>query len=117
MLVHPDHLNLKPEIALPPEPPENGGDGTDEPETPPEPPKKLVKRFYGKVHLDPQRVNRDVTVIVEEVIQRLTSQLGTDVEIVLEVRANKEDGFDESTIRTITENSRTLNFDNYGFEK
>jgi hypothetical protein len=117
MLVHPDHLNLKPEVKpLPPDPDDGDGEA-DKPVTPTEPPKKLVKRFYGKVHLDPQRVNRDMTVIVEEVIQRLTSQLGTDVEIVLEVRANKEDGFDDSTIRTITENSRTLNFDNYGFEE
>jgi len=119
LLVHPEHLKLK-ETEPAPEPPHGPGSGPGGgggPVGTPEPPKRLTKRYYGKVHLDPQRVQRDMTVIVEEVIQRLTSQLGTDVEIVLEVSANKENGFDESTIRTINENSRTLNFDNYGFEE
>ena len=56
-------------------------------------------------------------VIVEEVIERLTSQLGCNVEIDLEIRASKPDGFEENTVRTISENSRTLKFDDYGFEE
>ena len=56
-------------------------------------------------------------VIVEEVVERLTSQVGCSVEITLEVDARKEDGFDESTQRTIGENSRTLKFENFGFEE
>ncbi|HPL69728.1 MAG: Swt1 family HEPN domain-containing protein [Anaerolineaceae bacterium] len=117
LIVHPKYLNLKPEDPV------RGGvsveDGNDivigvidE-----EPPATIIKRFYGKVSLDPQRVQRDVDVIIEEVIQKLTSQLGTQVEIVLEVRAEKQEGFEESTIRTINENSRTLNFDTFGFEE
>lgn len=119
LLIHPDHI-LKPpeeELAIP-EP----GDDTmppeedDEPSSP-EPKEKLLSRYYGRVTIDPQRVNKDVGVIVEEVIERLTSQLSCDVEITLEVHAEKEDGFDESTVRTISENSRTLKFDDYGFEE
>jgi len=55
--------------------------------------------------------------IVEEVVERLTSQVGTDVEIIVEIRAEKPDGFEESTIRTVSENSRTLKFDQFGFEE
>jgi hypothetical protein len=56
-------------------------------------------------------------VIVEEVVQRLTSQLGCEVEITLEVEAKKADGFDEGMVRTISENSRTLKFEHYAFEQ
>jgi hypothetical protein len=58
-----------------------------------------------------------VVLIVEEVVQRLTSQLGCDVEVSLEIEARKPDGFDEGTVRTISENSRTLKFEHYAFEE
>src|SRR6185503_10517065 len=54
---------------------------------------------------DPQRVNKEMATIVEEIIQRLTSLTGTGVEITLEVSAERPAGFDEATIRTISENS------------
>ncbi len=76
----------------------------------------IPSRFYGSVSVDPQRVNRELGMIVEEVIQRLTSLTGCDVEITLEIHANRPEGFDEATIRTISENSRTLKFNGYHFE-
>jgi len=119
LLVDPDHIVKPPEEELviqEPEidtvPPEEGEDSI-----PPESEEKALSRYYGRVSIDPQRVNKDMGVIVEEVIERLTSQLGCDVEITLEVHADKKDGFDESTVRTISENSRTLKFDDYGFEE
>jgi len=77
----------------------------------------MLSRYYGRVQLDPQRVNKDTAVIVEEVIERLTSQIGCQVEITLEISARRPEGFDESTVRTISENSRTLKFEQYGFEE
>jgi hypothetical protein len=56
-------------------------------------------------------------LIVEEVIERLTSQVGCEVQIELEIRAQLPEGFDESTVRTVSENSRTLKFEHYGFEE
>ena len=67
--------------------------------------------------LDPQRVNREMGLIVEEVIERLTSIVGCEVDISVEINARLPDGFDEATIRTVSENSRTLKFEHYGFEK
>ena len=67
--------------------------------------------------LDPQRVNREMGLIVEEVIERLTSILGCEVDISVEIHASLTEGFDEATIRTVSENSRTLKFEHYGFEK
>ena len=78
---------------------------------------QLTTRYHGTVSLDPQRVNREMGMIVEEIIQRLTSLTGTDVEITLEISANRPSGFDDATIRTINENSRTLKFKNHGFEE
>ncbi len=80
------------------------------------PPPKRITRYHGTVSLDPQRVNREMATIVEEIIQRLTSMTGTQVEITLEISAERSSGFDDATIRTINENSRTLKFENHGFE-
>jgi len=78
---------------------------------------KKVKGYYGRVVIDPKRVNKDMGLIVEEVIQRLTSQVECEVEITVEIKAQKPDGFAESTIRTVSENSRTLKFAHYEFEE
>jgi hypothetical protein len=75
-----------------------------------------LTRYYGSVAIDPQRVNREIGLIVEEVIQRLTSLTGCEVEINLEIGARRSEGFDEATVRTINENSRTLKFGSHGFE-
>lgn len=80
-------------------------------------PAKPKTRYYGRVALDPQRVNRDVPGIVEEVIRHLTGLTGADVKISLEISGRRPSGFDEATVRTISENSRTLKFEEHGFEE
>lgn len=85
------------------------------PNAPPKP--RLTTRYHGTVSLDPQRVNREVATIVEEIIQRLTSLTGTDVNVTIEISAEREAGFDDATVRTISENSRTLKFRSHGFEE
>ncbi|MEP7284806.1 MAG: hypothetical protein ABI947_03440 [Chloroflexota bacterium] len=89
---------------------------TQEDETPGPARPRLTTRYHGTVSLDSQRVNREMGTIVEEIIQRLTSLTGTEVEIIVEISAERTTGFDDSTIRTISENSRTLKFKNHGFE-
>ncbi len=81
---------------------------------PPRPPQ--ATRYHGAVTLNPQRLNREMATIVEEIIQRLTSLTGVDIEITLEIAAQRTSGFDEATVRTINENSRTLKFSSHGFE-
>ncbi|MCB0189972.1 MAG: AAA+ family ATPase, partial [Caldilineaceae bacterium] len=77
----------------------------------------LKRRFYGTAAIDPQRVNREVGTIVEEIIERLTSIAGVDVEITLEIKARHVEGFSEATVRTVSENSKTLKFREYEFEE
>ena len=76
----------------------------------------MPRRYYGRVTIDAQQVHKDMDVIIE-VIQRLTSQLGCEVEITIEIEAQKTDGFEKGTVRTISENRRTLKFEHYGFEE
>lgn len=74
------------------------------------------KRFYGSVHLDPVRMGRDAGEIAEAVVQHLASVLGADVEIRLEIDAKIPEGASDEVVRTVTENARTLKFDQHGFE-
>ncbi|MCB9432046.1 MAG: hypothetical protein H6668_08675 [Ardenticatenaceae bacterium] len=123
ILIHPEHIKIAPP---PPPKPGTGPLPTTQVSEPkpglvtttvasPEP--QPTTRYYGRVALNPQRVNREMGLIVEEVIERLTSLVGCDVEISLEISAKLPEGFDEATIRTVSENSRTLKFAHHEFEK
>lgn len=75
------------------------------------------KRFHGTVTLDPQRVGRDAGKIAEEVIAHLTSLIGSDVTVRLDIEASVPAGVPDNVVRTVTENARTLKFTNQGFER
>jgi len=129
LLVHPDHLVVPTEIKpTPTTTPERPGDHVQYPpgEKPgdkagrineAEPQKKVLSRYYGRVEIDAQRINKNIGLIVEEVIERLTSQVGCEVEVTLEIHAKRPEGFDEGIVRTISENSRTLKFEHFDFEE
>lgn len=76
----------------------------------------IPKRFYGSVQLDATRLGRDAGRIAEEVIAHLVSLQGSNVEVTLEIHADIPEGIDQSIVRAVTENCRTLNFDSHGFE-
>ena len=75
------------------------------------------RRFFLSAALDTTRINRDVQNYVEEVIRHLTSEDGTRVTISLEVEAESDAGFSPQTIRTVSENARTLRARDAGFEE
>ena len=85
-------------------------------EAPVEPPRPKSKRYHGSVRLDATRVGRDASLIADEVIAHLTALLEADVTLTLEIEAHIPDGAPEQVVRTVTENSRTLKFDDSGFE-
>jgi hypothetical protein len=97
-------------LATPPGAPTPGG-------TPGAPAPQLPKRFHGSVTLDATRVGRDAGRIADEVISHLTALVGSEVKVTLEIEAQVPNGIPENTVRTVTENSRTLKFDTQGFEK
>ena len=74
------------------------------PITPSPPPKTGVTiGYHGTLLLDPQRVNREMATIVEEIIPRLSSLTGTDVDGRAEISAERPSRFDHSTVRDIRE--------------
>ncbi|MTI83942.1 MAG: ATP-binding protein [Firmicutes bacterium] len=84
---------------------------------PGDPPVRKPRRYYGTVQLDSTRVGRDAGKIAEEVIQHLSSLMGTKVKITMEIEADIPDGVPDNVVRTVTENSRTLRFTNSDFEE
>ncbi|MEW6466270.1 MAG: Swt1 family HEPN domain-containing protein [Pseudomonadota bacterium] len=75
------------------------------------------RRFHGTVRLDAARVGRDAGRIAEEVIAHLATLAGAEVTVTLEIDARIPAGAPETTVRTVTENSRTLRFSaSSGFE-
>ena len=60
--------------------------------------------------------SRDFTRISQEILQHLSAMEGVDLDITVEIRASKSDGFPEDKVRVILENSSALKFDQSGFE-
>ena len=76
-----------------------------------------LQRFHGTVVLDTARVGRDAGRIAEEVISHLAVQPGSHVTVTLEIEAELPSGAQDSLVRTVTENARTLRFTSQGFER
>ena len=74
------------------------------------------RRYHGSVQLDPTRVGRDAGQIADEVIAHLAGLVGAKVKLTLEIEADIPEGAPEQVVRTVTENSRTLRFNDSGFE-
>jgi hypothetical protein len=91
--------------------------GVATPTTPGKEPEKKYRRFHGSVSLNATRLPRDVGQIADGVVQHLTSLLGSNVEISLEISAQIPDGAPENVVRTVNENCRTLKFKTSEFEK
>lgn len=76
-----------------------------------------LRRFHGTVSVDATRLGRDASQIAEAVIQHLASQIGSRVKVTFEIEAELPDGAPDHIIRTVTENCRTLRFEQFGFEE
>ena len=86
-----------------------GGSGTVQPQ-------KENSHFFMSAKLDTTRVNRDVNNYVQEIIQHLMAVEGSDVELTLEVNVSAPNGIPSGTVRTVSENCRTLKITNFGFD-
>lgn len=75
------------------------------------------KHFFMSAKLDNTRVNRDVQNYLQEIIQHLVAVDGSHVELTLEVELTAPDGIPNSTVRTVSENCRTLKVTDFGFDE
>jgi hypothetical protein len=124
LVVHPK-VAKHPEVASPenPEQPASGGAAAGGTTTavaavggqPPAAPTSENTRFFGVAKVDPERYGRDFTRIAQEVLQHLTGE-GVTLEVTVEIRATKAEGFPADKVRVVTENARTLKFEQHGFE-
>jgi len=74
-------------------------------------------RYHGSVQLDPTRVGRDAGRIADEVIAHLAGLVGARVSVTLDIDAEVPAGVSDNVVRIVTENSRTLKFDQHAFER
>jgi hypothetical protein len=81
------------------------------------PPVLQLRRFHGSVRLDPLRLGRDASRITDEVVQHLSGLVGADVQITPDIQAELPQSASDKLVRDVTENCRTLKFDDYGFEE
>lgn len=104
-------------------PPSVGGDGPVAPgvENPgflPETPAKPQHCHFEMVTtLDSTRVVKNIGNLMDEVINHLMQVDGAKVEIKLLVEATMPDGTPFTTVRTVTENCKTLKVESFGFDE
>ncbi len=79
-------------------------------------PRRAV-RFYGSVNLSPLRIGSEAGKVAQEVLQHLTSLVGAEAEVSIEIQVNVPEGIPDETVRTVTENCNTLKFKAHGFEQ
>ena len=83
----------------------------------PVPPRKPSKtRFFGSKELNPERYAVDFKRIADEVLVHLAAHQGARLSVRIEIEATADDGFDDSRVRTVSENAANLKFDQSAFE-
>lgn len=78
---------------------------------------KPKTRFYGVKTLNSDKIALDFKNIADEVIANLRAADGTELTVRLEIEATNTTGFEDGNVRTVSENARTLRFDQSGFEE
>lgn len=79
-------------------------------------PSPINTHFYMSAKLDNVRINKDVNNYVQEIIQHLNAVDGATVELKLEVEVTAPKGIPNNTVRTVSENCRTLKVTDFGFD-
>ena len=75
-------------------------------------------RYHGTVRLNAMRVDPDASQVAEEVIAHLVGLAGAEVTVTIDIEARLQSGASEQVVRTVTENGRTLKFEQgSGFER
>lgn len=74
------------------------------------------KHFFMSADVDPVRVNKVVSTYVDEIIRHLMQVDGTTIELKLDVDVIAPGGIPASTVRTVSENCKTLKITDFGFD-
>lgn len=74
-------------------------------------------RFYGVKTLNADKIALHFKNVAEEVLAHLRADPHTSLTVRIEIEATDTSGFDEGKVPTVSENARTLKFDQSGFEE
>ena len=66
--------------------------------------------------MNPDKIALDFRNLSDEVLAHLRTP-GTKLTVRIEIEANQPEGFDDSKVRTVSENATVLKFDQSGFEE
>lgn len=102
-----------PNVTNPQHPPVDPDNTATQPGTQPAPmpkPDPLPRTFYGLVELSTDRPGRDMTKILEGIIEQIKREPGGTVTLRLEIDGEAPAGFDKSKQRTLMENTQNLGF-------
>ena len=78
--------------------------------------RRIKTRFFGVKTLNSEKIALDFKNIADEIIANLRDD-GTELVVKIEIEATKHSGFEEAQARTLSENAKTLKFDQSGFEE
>jgi predicted AAA+ superfamily ATPase len=78
--------------------------------------RKFKTRFFGVKTLNSDKIAFDFKNVADEIIANLRDD-GTELVVKIEIEATKHTGFEESQVRTLSENAQTLKFDQSSFEE
>ena len=67
--------------------------------------------------LNSDKIAMDFKNIADEVIANLRADDSTELTVRIEIEATNKAGFDDGKVRTVSENAKTLKFDQSGFEE
>lgn len=81
------------------------------------PEKPKTTRFFGSKELNPERYALDFKKVADEVLAHLSAAPGANLTVRVDIEATSAQGFDETKVRTVSENAKTLKFDQSGFEE
>lgn len=81
------------------------------------PAKPRKTRFFGTKVLSSDFYSRDFSQLTQEVIQHLAAADDAHVEVRVEITATAPNGFDDSKVRTVSENATVLKFEQSEFDE
>ena len=119
LIVRPERASAQRAAELPVVSPEGGSSGQrpgDEQEPPPDPAQRKT-RFFGSKRLQADRYATDFKKLADEVLGPLGATPDVTLNVTIEIEATAPIGFDDSKVRTVSENAATLKFEQSGFEE
>ena len=108
-----DHTPKNDPVPQPPSPLPQPGPA--QPQPGPTPPAKRYKGYFGAVSIDPYAGEGQVHDVFAELVSQFTKLPGVRVSLKLDIEATSETPFNDSTIRTVKENSAVLKFESSEF--